>query len=161
MAVVRWWRSLVLLGSLALLLVPSAQAKTYPTRWSEHVWYGGRVLMTFNTREISINGPNWAVTGSFKNRTRRTVAVVAKAPGIAIANRPPIQRPPYRFIRATSVQPPFPKALRPGQVWRGTFSGSGLPSNGRFLMAVFGDFAQITPDTARGWRWVTDHAIRL
>jgi hypothetical protein len=156
---VRLRRSLTFLGLLALLLVPSAQGKTFPTRWHEHFRYQGKLLMTFNTRAITINGQSWAVGGSFKNRTAQPIAIVVQAPGIAVATTPPSKSQKIRFIQARSVEPAFPKVLAPGQVWRGTFRGRGIPSWASYLMAVYGDFAKIAPNTPQGWRWITDHAL--
>jgi hypothetical protein len=153
-------RSLTLLGLLALLLVPSAQAKTFPTRWQEHFRFDGKLLMTFNTKAITINGQSWAVGGSFKNRTSSPVRVTIQAPGIAVATTPPGPTQKIRFIRARSVSPPFPQVLAPGQVWRGTFRGRGIPSSATYLMAVYGDFERMAPRLPKEWRWITDHALR-
>lgn len=152
-------RRIIALGAVALGLVTVAEAGTIPTRWTERARVDGRVVMTFNTRAITISGSRWAVAGSFKNNTSKPIRVLVQEPGIALSNEPPKPGQEYRFVKATSVSPAFPKSLAPGQVWRGTFRGSGVPA-GSHLMVVYGDFERLKPSMPRRWQWVTDHSLR-
>lgn len=158
----------VALGGLVAALsagsqvAPAAATTTYPTRWHEYAWVGGRSIMTFNTRAITVNrGPGtWAIAASFKNTSGRTITLVAQRSGIALSMRPSAPDVPFLFAAATSVEPAFPAQLRPGQVWRGTIRGRGIPA-GKYLAAVYGRWYRVFPSMPARWRWVTDHSIRI
>jgi hypothetical protein len=150
---------LVLVALLAAAVVP-AEAATIPTRWTERMRVDGKVAMTFNTRAITISGRSWSVAASFKNNMTRPIRIVVQRPGVAAATTPPKPGQKYELIRATSVSPAFPKSLQPGQVWRGTFRGGGIPTWSTYLSAAYGDFEPIPGKTTKQWRWITDQALR-
>lgn len=150
---------LVLLAAAGAAVVP-AQAATIPTRWTERMYVGGKVAMTFNTRAITISGQSWTVSASFKNNMQRSIRIVGPGAGIALSTTPPRPGQPYQLVRARSIKPAFPAVLKPGQVWRGTLSGRGIPSWSTYLMAAYGQFEPIPGKTRKSWRWITDHALR-
>jgi hypothetical protein len=65
--------------------------------------------------------------------------------------------------RATTIEPPPPKFLQPGQTWRATLSAHGSLVEGSWFRVVFGTFLgeKDAPDEFKRVVWFTDHAHRL
>ena len=69
--------------------------------------------------------------------------------------------PPER--KATRIEPPPPRILRPGATWRTTLSAPGSLVNGSWVRVVFGTFRGRgdAPDEFARVVWFTDRAHRL
>jgi hypothetical protein len=65
--------------------------------------------------------------------------------------------------RATTIDPPPPNFLQPGQTWRATLSAHGSLVDGSWVRVVFGTFLgeKDAPDEFKRVVWFTDHAHRL
>lgn len=66
--------------------------------------------------------------------------------------------------RATSIDPPPPDALRPGQTWRTTLSAPGSLADGSFVRFSFGTLVargKPPPEMEPAVVWITDKAYRL
>lgn len=65
--------------------------------------------------------------------------------------------------RATRIEPPPPRIIRPGGTWRGTLSGPGSLGDGSWVRVVFGTLRGRgdAPDEFLRVVWFTDHAHRL
>ena len=69
--------------------------------------------------------------------------------------------PPVR--PATTIEPPPPRFLQPGETWRATLSAPGALVDGSWARVVFGTFVAVgdAPDEFKRVVWFTDHAHRL
>ena len=66
--------------------------------------------------------------------------------------------------RATSIEPPPPDTLRPGQTWRATLSAPGSLADGAFVRVSFGTLVARggpPPEMEPAVVWITDRAYRL
>jgi hypothetical protein len=66
-------------------------------------------------------------------------------------------------IFATRFSPTAPSRLRPGQSWKGTFSGPGSPPVGSYVRIELGFFGTSKPKRplTREFRYITDHVLLL
>ncbi len=130
--------------------------------WTEsgdpHNLLGGPLV--FEVRTLRIGPKGWSVEGSVANRTTQPLRIVyAHEPaghnafGIAVLHGTELAS-----ARATRLEPPVPTLLRPGEAWRGTFSGPDTLAPGVLVHVEFGQFG--TPHADR-FTWVTDHAYRV
>ncbi len=164
-------RALGCAAGLALVLVPSAQARTIKLNWVEQrsaTYFP--VAMTFKVKDVTITKAAWSVHATFTNRSKKTIRISRKPAayyarysfGLGIPNvvrQPGFVNTELETLNATYAKPAFPKQLRAGQIWTGVFGGPGLPPTGKLINVTFGVFS--APGIDKEWSWVTDHAFKL
>jgi hypothetical protein len=151
---------LLLVAGTALLLVPSASAKTVNLNWREQAVLDGTHVMRLRFDALALTPTRWAVRLSFTNTSPRTLTVVRD--DFALALYEPGARDPCRFraIRATVFWPGKPRRLYPGKTWRGVFGGEAtLPARGS-LRIVVSRFSG-GPRSFPRFGWLTDHVYDL
>lgn len=163
-------RSALALTACALVLVPSAQARTIKLNWVDRISADfGYLPMTIAVRQVVITPRAWAVHASITNRSRKAIRIakpiVSHPPqytfGLGWAPKCP---PPSFSCKLetrdfTYAKPPFPGILRPGQTWKGVYGGPGRPAKGKLIYGTFGYFV---PAGARdGFSWLTQNAFKL
>ncbi len=146
-----------------------AESRTILVNWNERrpVEEG---YLAFRVTRIVVSSQRWSIVGQFTNRSGSTIRLPRTKPADFPSCRMSIiqlyrRNHPYRSswgrndFLATGFSPRLPGALRPGESWRGTFSGPGsLPSDVR-LQPCFGLFTSASePD---GFGWITSHSFRL
>ena len=157
-------RRLLIPAALAVTLAAPATAaapRVVTLNWEETARSGGQSVMTFKVDKVTFTGTGWGVTGSYTNRSTKTIRLIESWFSLR-AYRTRAYGPRARFgrFRARSVSPRPPRELAPGQTWRGGFGGRGLPQRGRFVRVVFGDFAPSFFNVRAPWAWITDHTFR-
>ena len=173
-------RRAALACSLAVLASPAcgsrstsapAQTRTITLGWHEETGApGARFVVEVQRLIVRPNG--WSVTAAVTNKTHVTfmvgrphhpgetefgVVVLPNADLGALDAAGP-------GVYATSLQPPVPHSLAPGDGWRGTFTGRGRLENGRYVRIELGRFTTVGPaQEGVPWRfsYITDHVTRL
>jgi hypothetical protein len=143
-------------------LAGAALADTVNLGWQETAKKAGHAQLTFTVKSIEFGNGGWTVTATFRNVTKTTVHVgreygllLLRTKGVSEAE---LGKGAASFARSFSK--PLPAALRPGESWTGTFSGTGTPPTGVYVRVIFGRFTGGFAGT-RGFYWVTDHAYRF
>jgi hypothetical protein len=154
----------------AAAICAASGAKTYPLKWRETLVLQspqhGRIVMAV-TRIVIAKG-RWSVTGSIMNRTPYDVEIrlsdeqyAPSSMGLAAVLHPnsdPNSRSMVDAVHAKKIKPALPKALHPGDRWRGTFSGrKRLPAH-RLVWVMFGIF-HLEGQHAADLYWVTNHGV--
>jgi hypothetical protein len=117
----------------------------------------GRPIV-FRVRTIRVGPGGWSVDGSVTNKTKEPLGLVYahEAPGSNAFGLFILET--EGFAIATRERPPVPTNLRPGETWKGTFSGPDQIASGVRLRVQFGDFGTLHADR---FRFITDHAYRV
>jgi hypothetical protein len=134
-------------------------------------WHESDAGLTTTVRSIAVTANGWRVEASVTNRRPDALDVLslhrmhATRFGLIVSRRRELPRTgrfadlrtPFFATRAT---PPVPTTLRPGESWRGSFSGPGRPPRGVFLRVTFGRF--VPPGRlADAFALVSRHVVRL
>ena len=150
--------------------VAPARKQTIELNWHEAPGPPGNRLIV-NVQRLIIRRDGWTVAASIENETRGTltigrrhrrhgtefgVLVLPSPRADAVAKAGP-------GIFATRFSPTAPSRLRPGQRWKGTFSGPGPLPIGGFVRIELGSFGSSRPERpiSRKFRYITNHALRL
>jgi hypothetical protein len=150
--------------------VASPRKQTIELGWHEAPGPPGNRLIV-DVQRLVIRRGGWAVAASIENDTPGTltigrrhrrhgtefgVLVLSNGGTDAVAKAGP-------GIFATRFSPTAPSRLRPGQSWKGTFSGQGPLPVGSYVRIELGFFGTSKPERplAREFRYITDHALLL
>ncbi len=139
---------------------PAESAATFKLGWNERALGGGRTVMTFNVRTLTVTNRGWTFAASFRNTSKSRVAIQQGFALLVTKKRAQIDG--AKALAAKSFRPALPASLAPGQGWSGTFTGAGASIlHGVFVRAYFGYFrGPLVPGRA-GFGWITDHVVRL
>ena len=131
--------------------------------------------LVFEVATLAVTKEGWSAAVAVVNRTDLRFEVETGPGGYSFglmlfptgdleaveeANRQGVL-PPIR--RATTIEPPPPRFLQPGETWRATLSAPGALVDGSWVRVVFGTFVAVgdAPDEFKQVVWFTDHAYRL
>ena len=143
--------------------------------WREFHPAGFGERLVFEVATLAVTADGWSAAVAVVNRTKLRFEVDT-GPGdysfglmlfptgdletVEEANRQGVL-PPVR--RATTIEPPPPRFLQPGETWRATLSAPGALVDGSWARVVFGTFLAVgdAPDEFERVVWFTDHAYKL
>jgi hypothetical protein len=143
--------------------------------WRERYPATGEGL-TFEVGVLSVHADGWSVTIAVTNRTKigwtheagpsqSGYGVALFATGLlAEVERAASDQTLPAPRQATSIEPPPPATLAPGETWRATLSARGSLADGTYLRVTFGPlYADGDPpnDMQDVVFWITDKAHRL
>ncbi len=161
-------RALLVVVLLALISVPSAQARTITLNWVERTGSDyGYQPMTFKVKSVMLGKNAWSVRATLVNRSLYTYKIVPPVVNDTPSHYafsllwdsdcpPPANSCRLEELRATSFKPSL-NTLGRGRTWTGTFGGPGLPPRGKLIYVGFGYFfasAKVRFD------WVTQHGFK-
>ena len=156
-------RTLVL-GAVAAAAPATAasagQQRVIRLAWNERALDQDKTVMTFQVRTLTIVGSRWTIDGSFRNTSKVRLRVRQEFALLYGQARTSVKG--LKVLRAKSFRPALPTTLRPGQSWRGTFSGTGataLPKN--YIRVQFSFFVGRAVSGRPGFGWITDHVARV
>ena len=150
------------LAAAAAVVAPAASAKQVPLSWLE-TWHGagGAKVMWFRVSTIAGARGVWGVRASFRNTSAAPIHVSDQFGLAAFPTRTSTDTHHARLLKAGGFRPAAPpRVLRPGQRWRGTFTGVGKIPRGSYVRVVFGAFTGATIPRHAGI-WITDHVQRF
>jgi hypothetical protein len=175
-SVVAMRRLLVLAAVSALVLVPTAQAKTLKLNWVEKT-IGDYPAMTFKVKTLTVVGTKWSYVASVANNSKVAVKIGPGSPsedgqyrfGLILPQKYdtschpvytpcPAPRPP--LAGAQSTKPRMPTVLRPGQTWSGTVSGTRTIPRGVLIRIAFGYFTD-PAFRPTGFSFITENTFKL
>jgi hypothetical protein len=150
---------------------PPARVRTLALDWHEETGRAdGRMIV--DVRRLVVRPNGWSVTAAVTNGTHVTMTISRPHyPGetefgvliLDTAGQKDIDAAgPGVF--ASQGGPAGPFVLDPGETWRGTFSGRGRISSGRYVRIELGRFTTVgPPQPGVPWRfrYITDHVVRV
>jgi len=158
-------------GCGATSTLKPARSRTIALDWHEAPGKAG-ARMIVDVRRLVVRPNGWSVTAAVTNDTQVTMTIgrphhrgetefgllvlEGAEPGDVGAAEP--------GALATHLVPRAPVVLHPREAWRGTFSGPGRLSSGRYVRVAFGRFTTVGPAQAGvpwRFRYITDHVLRL
>jgi hypothetical protein len=156
--------------SVAVALVPSAQARTIKLNWIEKADPAfGYPAMTFKVRDVVVTSKAWAVRASITNRSSKAVRIVRPNEyhppqygfglGWAPKCEPPAISCRFETRRRTYSKPAIPAVLRPRQTWTGVFGGPGKVARSKLVNVTFGYFEPTGGQ--KSFSWLTQNAFKL
>jgi hypothetical protein len=146
--------------------------RVYNLNWTERASFNGYKMMTFNVKKLEVGPNGWKATVSFRNDSTKTILLPTGGPkspkswGLGVFLSAASQRVEEQGnyeIRATTIEPPLPKELKPGESWSGTFAAPEPPRARRWLHLVFGVFfwkGSPPPGLGQYFLWITTHQLR-
>jgi hypothetical protein len=160
----------VLVTLAALVVAPTAGAKTFDVDWREQKVTGGRPVV-FRITRIVITPTSWAVRLSIRNATRAALKVTTPPllttpiPTLSILRKTDFRGETALFDydhRVVHDPPPsqLPRSIAKGATWSGTISGTGRMRHARYVVGL-GWFEPLDPAAGgSGFYWITDHSVR-
>ncbi len=163
-------RALIAVVALAVLLAPSAAAKTFKVEWRERKEVADATV-DFRVTKIVVGARTWAVTLAIRNGTHAPLRVTTPARGTTPIPYTAVVSPTqYRGqtalvrngVRSYDAIPSrLPRSIAAGATWTGTIAGRGALARGRYTLGL-GWFEPLDPNAGgKGFYWVTDHSFRL
>jgi hypothetical protein len=166
-------RAIAIAALIVLVITPAAEAKTVRLNWFEKTGSGyGYPSMTFIIKSVTVEGPRWSARASVANRSANAVEVTQGrrsfgdyrfgliVPRRKNSNCGPQSGPCFPLLLGSQrSRPAFPATLGPGQVWTGSFSGTGALPRGVVISVAFGFF--VDPTSKKGFSWITHHSFKL
>ena len=115
----------------------------------------------------------WMIAASVTNRAPKAFTFPTGGPrsplsfGLGVFTtefQAPVEDPGNYLLKPTTVEPPFPAQLGPGETWRGTMKGTVPPRANRWLRVLFGVFfwkGKPPYDFGRYFAWETGHTVKM
>jgi hypothetical protein len=154
------------------VLPADAEPRVLELGWAEQSPETG---LRFRVERLVLRRDGWRLTASVAN-SRRVGYVIQRPhrPGESMfglvlldtATRTELQEltadfrkaPP--FLEPDRIEPPLPRILAGGSLWRGTLVGSTRLPRASVVRVLFGRFVRTRGDPAY-LLWITEHAVRL
>jgi hypothetical protein len=146
--------------------------RVHNLNWTERAIFDGYKMMTFRVKTLQVGPDGWRAVVSFRNDSTKTILLPkggARSPkswGLGVflsATSTRVEDEGNYEIKPTTIEPPLPKELKPGQSWSGTFSSPEPPRSRRWLRLVFGVFfwkGKPPPGFGAYFLWITSHQVQ-